>query len=60
MSFIFKTPLKRNPLHRVADCTYGSHKIAAVIGRDQITGCQFHPEKSGEVSLEILRRFCVD
>ena len=49
-----------NPLHRIADCTYGGHKIAAVIGRDQITGCQFHPEKSGKVGLEILRRFCVD
>jgi glutamine amidotransferase len=48
------------PVHRIADCTYGGHKIAATIGRDQITGCQFHPEKSGEVGLKILRRFCVD
>ena len=43
--------------HRIADCLYGGHKIAAAIGRDQITGCQFHPEKSGEVGLKILRRF---
>ncbi len=48
-----------NPSHRIADCLYGSHKIAATIGRDNITGCQFHPEKSGEVGLKILRRFCV-
>jgi glutamine amidotransferase len=49
-----------NSAHRIADCLYGGHKIAATIGRDHITGCQFHPEKSGEVGLKILRRFCVD
>ena len=46
-----------NSAHRIADCLYGGHKIAATIGLDQITGCQFHPEKSGEVGLKILRRF---
>lgn len=46
-----------NPAHRIADCLYGDHRIAATIGRDKITGCQFHPEKSGEVGLKILRRF---
>jgi glutamine amidotransferase len=43
--------------HRLADCAYGGHLIPAVIRRDQVTGCQFHPEKSGEVGLKILRRF---
>jgi glutamine amidotransferase len=46
-----------NPAHRIADCVYGGHLVPATIGRDQITGCQFHPEKSGEVGLRILRRF---
>ena len=46
-----------DPAHRRADCLYGGHKIAATIGRDQITGCQFHPEKSGAVGLKILSRF---
>jgi glutamine amidotransferase len=45
-----------DPAHRIAECFYGGHLIPAVIGRDQITGCQFHPEKSGEVGLKILRR----
>ena len=49
-----------DPLHRIADCVYGGHLVSAAIRRDQITGCQFHPEKSGEVGLKILRRFCVD
>ncbi len=43
--------------HRIADCVYGGHRIAAVIAKDQIIACQFHPEKSGEVGLKILRRF---
>ena len=46
-----------NPAHRIADCVYGGHLVPATIGRDRITGCQFHPEKSGEVGLKILRRF---
>jgi len=46
-----------NPAHRIAECVYGGHLIPATIGRDQITGCQFHPEKSGEVGLKVLRRF---
>lgn len=43
--------------HRLADCIYGGHRIPAVISKDNVAGCQFHPEKSGELGLEILRRF---
>ena len=43
--------------HRVADCVYGGHRVPAVIACNQISGCQFHPEKSGEVGLRVLRRF---
>ena len=46
-----------NPAHRIADCLYGEHKIAATIGREQITGCQFHPEKSGKAGLKMLHNF---
>ena len=44
-------------LNRVADCIYGGHKISAVVKKDNITGCQFHPEKSGEVGLKIIKKF---
>jgi glutamine amidotransferase len=46
--------------HRLADCFYGGQRIPAAVNRDRITGCQFHPEKSGEVGLKILRAFCAD
>lgn len=42
---------------RIADCSYGGAAIAAVVGLGKVVGCQFHPEKSGEVGLRILRRF---
>lgn len=45
---------------RIADCFYGGHKVPAVIRRNQIIGCQFHPEKSGEIGLKILRRFIAE
>jgi len=49
-----------DPENGVAHAVYGGHKISAVISKGKITGCQFHPEKSGEVGLRILREFCLD
>jgi glutamine amidotransferase len=46
-----------DPAHRVADCLYGGVAISAVIGDRNVFGCQFHPEKSGAVGLNILRAF---
>jgi imidazole glycerol-phosphate synthase subunit HisH len=46
-----------NPGHRIADCVYGGVSVSAVIGHRNVLGCQFHPEKSGPVGLNILRAF---
>jgi len=42
---------------RTADVIYGGNLVPAVIGHENVIGCQFHPEKSGEVGLKILNRF---
>lgn len=46
-----------DPAHRIANCMHDDTVVAAVIGRDNVWGAQFHPEKSGEVGLSILSSF---
>lgn len=45
------------PEHRLADCLYGGVQVSAVVRRARVMGCQFHPEKSGEVGLRVLQNF---
>jgi glutamine amidotransferase len=41
----------------IATAEYGK-ELTAAVQKDNIYGCQFHPEKSGNVGLNILRAFC--
>jgi len=41
----------------IAFTDYGA-KVTAAAAKDNIFGCQFHPEKSGETGLKILKAFC--
>lgn len=49
-----------SPTHitaRLADTYYNGCLISAAVQAGSKFGCQFHPEKSGEVGLSILKRF---
>ncbi len=41
----------------IATAEYGA-RLTAAVARGNVMGCQFHPEKSGDVGLAILRAFC--
>ena len=40
----------------IATAEYGA-ELTAAVAKDNVYGCQFHPEKSGAVGLNILRAF---
>ena len=41
----------------IATSEYGA-ELTAAVAKGNVWGCQFHPEKSGAVGLNILRAFC--
>ena len=41
----------------IATSEYGA-PLTAAVANGNVMGCQFHPEKSGDVGLSILRAFC--
>lgn len=41
----------------IATAEYDKH-VTAAVAKDNVWGCQFHPEKSGEVGLNMLKAFC--
>jgi glutamine amidotransferase len=43
----------------IAAAEYGA-ELTAAVQRGNVCGCQFHPEKSGKVGLNILKAFCED
>jgi glutamine amidotransferase len=50
-------PQPDDQAHALAYCDYGTTRFCAAVRRDNLSGCQFHPEKSGPYGLMILSRF---
>jgi len=44
------------PEHVLATCSYGL-EFAAAVKKDNVLGCQFHPEKSHKLGLKIIQNF---
>ncbi len=46
----------------LATCEYGGRKISAIVANEKgnAVGCQFHPEKSGHMGLQLLKNFLTD
>ena len=50
--------ITKNPNSTIAISNYSGISIPAVVSVDNVFGCQFHPEKSSDDGLIILRNFC--
>lgn len=46
-----------DPAHRLAETPYGDIDFCSAFSSGNVSGCQFHPEKSGEVGLLILKNW---
>ncbi len=55
--FVHSYYIKADDLEDVAACCEYGVNVHAAVERDNIFGCQFHPEKSSETGLKILKNF---
>ena len=51
----FVNPTKNENI--AATYNFGGHEIPAIVSRNNLIGCQFHPEKSGKKGLELISNF---
>jgi glutamine amidotransferase len=58
-SFVYFTHSYSAPVVNatVARCQYGG-EFSAAVEQDNLFGVQFHPEKSGDLGLKLLKNFC--
>jgi glutamine amidotransferase len=49
-----------NKKDQLAYCKYGGVEICSAVQKENIIGTQFHPEKSGQIGLEILKELITE
>ena len=47
----------KDPAHILAETEYGKKRFCSVVAKENIYGCQFHPEKSSANGISILNNF---
>lgn len=55
--FVHSYHLTGNDTDVIAETSYAGVTYGSAVMKDNIYACQFHPEKSGEVGLQILKNF---
>ncbi|MGM9970732.1 MAG: imidazole glycerol phosphate synthase subunit HisH [Anaeroplasma sp.] len=55
--FVHSYHLDNSIGHEIAETNYGGICFPCAVNKDNVYGVQFHPEKSGEVGLKILKNF---
>jgi len=59
-SFYFVHSYCADPIDKkfiLASYNFGGHLITSVVAKDNIIGCQFHPEKSGPSGMNLIKNF---
>lgn len=46
-----------DPTDCLANCLYEGQAVTAAVAHGNVSGCQFHPEKSGQAGLSVMRQF---
>jgi len=55
--FVHSLYVETDSMNQLATSNYGDVDFCSVVKKDNIYGCQFHPEKSGDIGLEVINNF---
>ena len=59
-SFYFVHSFFANPIDKeciLASYDFGGHLVPSIVAKENIIGCQFHPEKSGPSGINLIKNF---